>query len=179
MSSRNDLEPVKTDGVFVRLVRAYLSRQFVMFILFGGSAAVVNLASGIMLYGRTDNLLPYWAAVTVAAMTGLLVNFFLNYFFNFRYRGRSAVRQLGTFCAVAFVGIVLTAIVAVLFRDLIGIDRGVTATFTAMGVSPDFVAHLLSVGVVTFYSYAAHRYFTFNVGIRHRTRLLLSRFSFR
>lgn len=178
MSNRNDSD-VKTDGAFIRLLRAYLSRQFLMFILFGGSAAVVNLASGVLLYGRGDNLLPYWAAVTIAAMTGLLVNFFLNYFFNFRYRGRSAVGQLSTFCAVAFVGIALTAMMAVFFRDLIGLGRGVTAILTAMGVSPDFVAHLLSVGVVTFYSYAAHRYFTFNVGIRNRTRLLLSRYSFR
>jgi putative flippase GtrA len=118
---KSEMVKVEPEVAWVRLVRIYRSRQFVLFLLFGGSAAIVNLASGWLFYGPTGGPLPYWAAVTIAAMNGLLVNFTLNYIFNFRYRGRSAVRQLGTFCIVALVGIALTAGLAVTLRKIIGI----------------------------------------------------------
>jgi putative flippase GtrA len=169
------MEPADPESLFVRLSRAYCSRQFLTFVLFGGSAAVINLASGRMLYSPDFGVLPYWAAVTIAAMSGLLVNFSLNYFFNFTYRDRSAMGQLGTFCVVAFVGIGLTAALAVAFRQILDLSDRSTAMLSGLGISSNFMAHFLAVGMVTFYSYAAHRYFTFNVGIRRRAGSLLSK----
>jgi putative flippase GtrA len=161
-------------ATFFRVLRIYVSRQFLLFILFGGSAAMVNLASGWLLYGRGGGVLPYWVAVTVAATNGLLLNFALNYLFNFRYRGRSAMAQLRTFCLVALFGIALTAGLAVCFRRFLMLSHFLTAELPVLGVAPDFIAHVLSVESVTVYSYAAHRYFTFNVGFRQRARLFLS-----
>jgi putative flippase GtrA len=160
------------EHLVVRLVKLYFSWQFLRFIIFGGSAAAVNLFSGVLLYGSHHNVLPYWAAVTVAALNGLLVNFSLNYFFNFRYRGRSMMGQLMTFCIVACVGIALTALLAVSIRDILELGRQTREIMNYLGVSSTFMAHFLSVGLVTFYSYAAHRYFTFNVGIRRQLHSL-------
>ena len=153
----------------IRLVKIYLSRQFLTFLFFGGTAALVNLACGKALYrDGLHTLLPYWLAVIVAASAGLLVNFSLNYYFNFRYRGRSAVAQLRTFCVVAIVGILLTSLISVAIKAAFS---GPTLTIVGLGtVSTAFASHFISVGLVTFYSYAAHRYFTFNVGVRQRLR---------
>src|SRR5262245_43347973 len=120
-------------------------------------------------------LVPYWLAVTLAASSGLLVNFSLNYRFNFRYRGRPAVAQLSTFCIVAGLGILLTAVISVAIKSLLS---GENLTIIGLGtVSTAFASHFLAVGLVTFYSFAAHRYFTFNVGVRARLKDAFARYA--
>lgn len=159
-----------------RVITRHFGRDFLFFVLFGGLAAMTNLAVGALLYGvpAFARLLPYWLAVAVGASAGLFVNFFLNYGFNFRFRGRSAVAQFKTFCVVAGVGIILTSLLSTtlvaLFRAL-GL-AGLLAQ-TPLPVSEGFLAHFTAVGLVTFYSFFAHKFFTFNVGIRRRMRSLL------
>ncbi len=154
--------------MFVGACRAYCSKEFAVFLVFGGTAAAVNLAAGIALYdyglGRAFS---YEVNVWLAATCGLIVNFVLNYFFNFKFRGRSVWQQLRTFCVVAIIGTFLTAFLAKVF--LFGINLTLLPQlFEPFSVSAQFLAHTLSVAVVTFYSYAAHRAFSFNVGIRQR-----------
>lgn len=151
-----------------RRLEIYFSGQFLRFVLFGGTAAVVNLACGLGLYDGEVAPIPYWSAVTLAALAGLIVNFCLNYYFNFSYRGRSALGQLSTFCVIAGVGTVLTATLAVGFRAIVILLADSVPVPGIGNVSAEFVAHFFAVGAVTFYSFAAHRYFTFNVGLRRR-----------
>ncbi len=156
-----------------RAITRHFGRDFLFFLAFGGLAAMTNLAVGALLYGvpAFARLLPYWLAVAIGASAGLFVNFFLNYGFNFRFRGRSAVAQFKTFCVVAGVGIILTSLLSTML----------VALFRALGlpgllplpVSEGFLAHFTAVGLVTFYSFFAHKFFTFNVGIRGRLRTLL------
>ncbi len=159
-----------------RAIARQFGRDFLFFLVFGGLAAVTNLAVGALLYSvpAFARLLPYWLAVATGASAGLFVNFFLNYGFNFRFRGRSAVAQFKTFCVVAGVGIILTSLLSTtlvaLFREL-GL-AGLLAQ-TPLPVSQGFLAHFTAVGLVTFYSFFAHKFFTFNVGIRRRLRSLL------
>jgi putative flippase GtrA len=146
-----------------------------MFLLFGGLAALVNLACGKALYrDGLHTVLPYWLAVTLSASAGLLVNFGLNYHFNFRYRGRPAAAQLRTFCVVAVVGILLTSAISVAIRTAVSEQ---TLTIIGIGtISTAFASHFIAVGLVTFYSYAAHHYFTFNVGVRRRLSGIFGRY---
>lgn len=159
-----------------RAIARHFGRDFLYFLAFGGLAAMTNLGVGAFLYSVPPftRLLPYWLAVAIGTSAGLFVNFFLNYGFNFRFRGRSAVAQFRTFCVVAGVGIILTSLLSTmlvaLFREL-GL-AGLLAQ-TRLPVSQGFLAHFTAVGLVTFYSFFAHKFFTFNVGIRRRLRSLL------
>jgi len=81
-------------------------RELAVFLIFGGLAALTNLFVGWQLYGKGwFPALPYWCATAIAATCGLLVNFGLNYAFNFKFRGRTALQQFSTFCVVALVGV--------------------------------------------------------------------------
>jgi putative flippase GtrA len=159
---------------FGRYVRAgaavYVSPEFAYFLIFGGLAALTNLAIGAVLYAPPA-LMPYWIAVFTGASTGLVVNFALNYRFNFRFRGRSMIAQFRTFCLVSGTGVVLTTLLSLMLRGVF--TRLGAATILArysIPVTTDFFSHFCSVGLVTFYSFAAHNFLTFNLGIRHRLR---------
>ena len=142
--------------------------KFARFVVFGGLAAIVNLALGRSLYGDagTSAWLPYWLAVTIATSAGMAVNFSLNYAWNFTYRGRSPLLQFRTFVIVATIGVGLTALIAELTLPVLQWSglRGVTIGSAVFG--PQFLSHVFAVGAVTFYSFAAHNAFSFNRGIR-------------
>jgi putative flippase GtrA len=149
----------------------FLSRQFATFVVFGGLAAIVNLAVGWLIYKhRLGVTLPYSMAVAIGAASGLLINFGLNYCFNFRFRERSAIAQFRTFFVVSLGGIALTSLLSWLTLQALPNSLPLPGNHI---VSAKFASHFLAVGLVTFYSYAAHRYFTFNVGLRERHAQLL------
>lgn len=150
-------------------VRMFLTRRFATFLLFGGLAAVVNLLVGRALYTSpaVASLIPYWVAVAIGSASGLLVNFGLNYAFNFRYQGRSAGAQLRTFVVVALGGVGLMALLASALLRLahwFGLDSGITVA--EWHASTQFVAHVVATGLVTFYSFVAHSALSFNAGLR-------------
>lgn len=152
--------------------------RFARFVVFGGLAAVVNLVVGRALYtdAATTVWLPYWVAVVIGTSSGMVVNFGLNYAYNFTYRGRSALLQFRTFVGVAIVGVGLTALVAE--GALYVLVSTHWATYLAVGsmvLQPEFIAHVFAVGVVTFYSFAAHSAFSFNHGIRVQINRALQR----
>jgi putative flippase GtrA len=137
----------------------------------------VNLGVAKMLYSVPSlaEIVPYWLAVAAGALSGLAVNFSLNYTFNFRFNGRPIGAQLRTFIVVALGGGVLMVLIAnslVWFAGLIG----VTAPLHVAGLSLQigFIAHVIATGVLTFYSFAAHSLFSFNVGLRARLKRAFS-----
>ena len=149
-----------------RIAGVFLSRQFAVFLVFGGAAAAVNLVVGWSIYQHKLGInLPYSLAVATGAASGLLINFGLNYRFNFRFRGRSGFAQFRTFFAVSIVGIMLTSLLSLLILQILPARL---VLLQRHAVSGEFASHFLAVGLVTFYSFVAHRYFTFNVGFRAR-----------
>jgi putative flippase GtrA len=159
-----------------RWLGLFLTIKFARFLVFGGMAAVVNLTVGELLYSRPSlmALIPYWLAVAFGAASGLVVNFSLNYIYNFRYFKRSAAAQFRTFVVVALVGVALTALIAdIALRLAYWFGMGSHLTLGPMTVSSTFVAHFIAVGLVTFYSFAAHSAFSFNEGLRFGLRRIL------
>ena|SRR5579872_1989604 len=151
-----------------------LYRDLANYLIFGGIAAIANLAVGWLLYHEfTEQQLPYWAATTIAASCGLLVNFLLNYTY-FGFSERSALRQFGTFVIVASLGVALTG---ALSQALLGLAQILLnhADILATHVVPKFAAHITAVGLVFLYSFPAHRMLSFNVGVLARIRQLLRR----
>jgi hypothetical protein len=114
--------------------------------------------------------------VAIGSACGLLVNFGLNYTFNFSFQGRSAGAQLRTFIVVAVGGVALTALFAqglVALAGWLGVASPVRLAGMALEIG--FIAHVMATGLVTFYSFAAHSAFSFNVGLRTRLMRVFSR----
>ena len=153
------------------LTRFVWARELVIFLLFGATAALTTLSAGWVLYGGGWSIhLPYWCATAIAATAGLVVNFGLNYTFNFNFRNRSASQQFSTFCFVAGFGILLTS---VLSESLLFVLERVAAGGVRLGnltVRTKLAAHVLAVASVALYSFPAHRLVSFNVGVGARLR---------
>lgn len=142
-------------------------RELAVFLLFGGLAALTNLLVGWQLYGRgLFPALPYWCATAIAATSGLLVNFGLNYAFNFTFRGRSAFQQFSTFCVVALIGVAITSALSNGTLLLLNALAGPRIDLGGFAVKSTFAAHFTAVGLTVLYSYPAHKLMSFNVGIR-------------
>ena len=160
------------DMLLQRIHSLFFTRQFAVFLIFGGSATLTSLVTGWFLYGNGRDVLPYFWAVIVASLAGLLVNFAGNFIFNFHYSGRSMWGQFTTFTIVSLFGTWLTGILAtgflwcLLWLSFDGFDC------YGFWVPAKLCAHTCAVAVVTFYSYLAHTYFSFNVGILARLKSL-------
>jgi putative flippase GtrA len=143
------------------------ARQLAVFLLFGGLAAAANLVVGWQLYGRgLFPALPYWCATAIAATSGLFVNFGLNYFFNFKFRGRSALQQFSTFCIVALVGVAITSALSSGLLSLFHAAAGAVLRVGGFEATSAFAAHFAAVGLTVLYSFPAHKLMSFNIGIR-------------
>ncbi len=157
------------------MFRFFFTARFVRFLLFGGSAALVNLVVGRAIYSDSASLLPYWLAVTIAASAGMVVNFGLNYAYNFTQRRRGAFLEFRTFVIVASVGVALTALLAALALRVLLWASVPEFKIGPLAVTPEFLSHVFAVGAVTFYSYAAHSAFSFRQGLRAGVRQALGR----
>ncbi len=143
------------------------AKELAVFLLFGGLAALVNLAVGWQLYGSgLFPGLPYWCATAIAAAGGLVVNFGLNYAFNFKFRQRTALQQFSTFCIVALVGVGITSTLSDGILYLLDAFAGPAIHLGGLEVRSVFAAHFTAVGLTVLYSYPAHKCTSFNVGIR-------------
>jgi putative flippase GtrA len=152
--------------------RFWLSRELAVYVIFGGTAALVNLETGWLLYGPATDRLPYWLATGAAAAAGLITNFSLNYLYNFKFRDRSALGQFITFAIVSGLGVFLTAGLATAFRAVLYRLVGSELDVHLLVIRTDFAAHVAAVGALVLYSYPAHKTISFNVGLRARLRQL-------
>lgn len=149
------------------------AREFFLYLLFGGAAALTSLSIGWRLYGGAlFPWLPYWGATTVAATLGLVVNFVLNYIFNFKFRDRTAFQQFQTFCIVSGFGIFLTSLLSEFLLFLLKQNLGSNFHLGHERFSAKFVANFIAIGLVVIYSFPAHRFVSFNVGIGKRLQQL-------
>lgn len=154
------------------------AKELAMFLLFGGVAALANLLVGWQLYGEGRfPALPYWCATAIAAASGLLVNFTLNYLFNFKFRDRPAFDQFATFCVVALVGVAITSALSHAILALLIASVGTVFHLGPIAVRSAFAAHVAAVGLTVLYSFPAHKCMSFNVGIRARFRTIFAQLS--
>lgn len=152
--------------------------ELAFFLAFGGFAALVNLLVGWQLYGKGHfPALPYWCATAIAASSGLLVNFTLNYAFNFKFRDRSAFDQFSTFCVVALVGVAITSVLSQAILALLMASIGPAFHLGPIAVRSAFAAHVAAVGLTVLYSFPAHKCMSFNVGIRAQFHNIFAQFS--
>lgn len=127
-----------------------MTAEFLKFLVTGGIAAIVNLASR---YGL-NRFMPFEAAVVVAYLAGMTTAYVLARLFVFQSSGRSVASEFRRFALVNVVALVLVWLISV------GLARIV---FPALAFTwhADDIAHFIGVLAPAVTSYFGHRLYTF------------------
>jgi putative flippase GtrA len=131
------------------MMRSFMNRQFLGFLLTGGLAAAVNFGSRI-LYNRW---LDFSSAVVLAYLTGMVTAFILARSFVFTQGSQSVQRSAMFFVLVNGVAVLQTWAISMALYYLLPI-AGVTKWV------PE-IAHAVGVAVPVFTSYLGHKKFSF------------------
>ena len=127
-----------------------MTRQFVLFLVSGGVAALLNWASRFLF----SLWMTFEWAVVCAFGVGLATGFILMRTIAFDGRGKPALPQAGRYALVNAAALAQTWIVSVLLARWALPAMGVTTHAEAVG-------HLAGVLFPVFTSYIAHRKYTF------------------
>jgi putative flippase GtrA len=125
-------------------------KRFVLFVLAGGTAALVNILSRIAL----NWVMPYEVAIIVAYLCGMTTAYLLNRYFVFAASGRGVASEYTRFALVNLAAVAQVWIVSV------GLAR---LAFPAIGFTwhAETVAHVIGVAIPVFTSYLGHKHFSF------------------
>lgn len=125
-------------------------RRFALFVVAGGIAALVNIASRIAL----NLVMPYEVAIVVAYVCGMTTAYALNKLFVFERSGRAVTDEYVRFTLVNLVAVAQVWLVSVGLARLL---------FPAVGFTwhAETVAHVIGVIVPVFTSYLGHKHFSF------------------
>lgn len=131
------------------MMRSFMSRQFLGFLLTGGLAALVNFGSRILYNQWVD----FSSAVVLAYLTGMVTAFILARSFVFTQSSQSVQRSAIFFLMVNGVAVLQTWAISMALYYLLpmaGVTRWV----------PE-IAHAVGVVVPVFTSYLGHKRFSF------------------
>lgn len=132
------------------MIGAFRSRQFLLFLVTGGTAAAVNFGSRIVY----NQWMGFSAAVVLAYLTGMVTAFVLAKMFVFKASTQSMHRSILFFTLVNAAAVLQTWAIsfalAYWLLPRLGIDRFV----------PE-IAHAVGVVVPVFTSYVGHKRWTF------------------
>jgi putative flippase GtrA len=132
------------------VIQQFVSRQFLVFLLTGGTAAAVNFVSRIVY----SNWLGFSSAVILAYMTGMVTAFVLAKLFVFRESQQSVHRSAMFFVLVNLVAILQTWAISVGLAFYVLPSMGVTLYARE-------IAHAFGVAVPVFTSYIGHKRWSF------------------
>ncbi len=136
--------------VVIRVLAEFTSTKFFRFLLAGGLAAVVNVASRHTMSG----VLSYSTSIVVAYTIGMVVAYLLNRMLVFGHGDRTTGAEVGWFVLVNIAGVLQTLAVSLLLA------RVILAAFRAR-FPVETLAHGVGVAVPAFTSFLGHKYLTF------------------
>jgi putative flippase GtrA len=127
-----------------------MTRQFFIFAVVGGIAAIANFCSRILI----GHWLSYSASIWVAYVIGMITAFILNRIFVFSVTSNRLHQQIFWFTAVNLVAVLQTWIISLLLAR---------HAFPWMGFDwhPETVAHAFGVAAPIISSYFGHKYLSF------------------
>ncbi|WP_028101435.1 GtrA family protein [Pseudoduganella violaceinigra] len=132
------------------MMQQFMSRQFLAFLLTGGTAAAVNFGSR-MVYSQW---LGFSAAVVLAYLTGMVTAFVLARLFVFKQSQQTVGRSAGFFVLVNLVAVLQTWGISV------GLAYYVLPWLGVSAYRPE-IAHAVGVAVPVFTSYIGHKRWSF------------------
>lgn len=132
--------------------RAGLLQRLSTYLVFGGTAAVVNLSIlAIFFHFGSEKVLWYWLVANVVAYEiSILANFIPNDYFTFRHlagHNRSWLARCARFHVTSLSGVVVTFILSALLFHLLGL--------------PALVAQAIALILATAYNFTVHHLFTY------------------
>ena len=132
------------------MIHQFLSRQFLVFLLTGGTAALANFGSRILY-----NLwMPFSIAVIPAYLTGMVVAFVLARMFVFKASTQTIHRSVFFFCVVNGIAVLQTWAISMGLAYYLLPVMGVTHFRLE-------IAHAIGVMVPVFTSYIGHKRWSF------------------
>jgi putative flippase GtrA len=132
------------------MIRAFSSRQFVLFLLTGGTAATVNFTSRILY----NHWMDYSASIIVAYLSGMVTAFILFRLFVFRKSSQNWQRSALIFTMVNVVAVAQTWCISMGLLYYVLPDAGITR------FAPE-IAHAVGIVVPVFTSYLGHKHWSF------------------
>ncbi len=132
------------------MIRQFMSRQFLIFLITGGLAAAVNFGSRIIY----NQWMEFSFALVLAYLNGMVTAFLLARVFVFTDSGQTMRRSAMWFVLVNLIAVFQTWAISMLLAYLL---------LPAMGVTrfvPE-IAHAVGVVVPVFTSYLGHKHWTF------------------
>ncbi len=123
------------------------AKLFTGYVIFAGIATLVDLG---LLYAFTEFLrIWYFYSTALSYFIGMLTNYTLNKYLNFRNRSRRIIPQFGLFMLVALIGLALNQAVIYMMVEFGGLWY----------MHAKFIALL----VVMFWSFYGHKHLTFSL----------------
>lgn len=148
--------------------------SFARYLLTAGAATCVDVAivQTMLSFDMARQPLYFALAIVLGGLAGLLVNFTLSRRFVFTSDNtsdnRSARQQLATFALVSLTTIGLRLIVAHALVALFALPAFAAIALLPVPAPAERLAHLGAVGLVTIYSFLAHKHVTFAGGLLSR-----------
>ncbi len=132
------------------MIKPFLSRQFLVFLLTGGTAAVINFGSRILY----NHWLGFSASIMLAYLTGMITAFILAKLFVFRDSTQALHRSAMFFILVNLVAVMQTWLISLGMAYYLLPAIGITSYVREL-------AHATGVVVPVFTSYLGHKRWSF------------------
>jgi putative flippase GtrA len=132
------------------MIQPFMSRQFMIFLLTGGTAAVVNFCTRILY----NSWMEFSTAVVLAYLTGMVTAYILARIFVFKGGSQTLQRSMMLFALVNVLAIVQTWAVSLLMAYFVLPGMGITR-YTLE------IAHAVGIVVPVFTSFLGHKYWSF------------------
>lgn len=143
---REDMRGDKVD-YWNKLFQNQDVKLFIGYIIFAGFATLVDLG---LLYSLTKFLhVWYFYSAVFAYFIGMVTNYSLNKYLNFRNRSKQIIPQFGLFTAVALVGL--------------GLNQLILYSLVEFAKLWYMSAKFIAIFIVMFWSFYGHKKLTFNV----------------
>lgn len=144
--------------------------SFARYLLTAGAATCVDVAivQGLLFLDLLHQPLFLAMVMTLGGIAGVTVNFLLSRRFVFAADDRPASRQFMTFAIVAFSGLGLRLLLAYSLVALFALPFFAWIGALPLPAAAERIAHLVSVVVVTVYSFLAHKHISFTGGFLNR-----------
>ena len=144
--------------------------SFARYLLTAGAATCVDVGIVQTMLSFETMRQPYFfaLAIVLGGLAGMLVNFTLSRRFVFASDHRSARQQLATFALVSLTTIGLRLVVAHALVALFALPAFSMIALLPVAAPAERLAHLGAVGLVTIYSFLAHKHVTFAGGLLSR-----------
>lgn len=132
------------------MIREFFPIQFILFLVTGGAAAIVNFSSRIVF----NQWVSFSMAIMLAYLTGMVTAFLLAKWFVFKQSKQSFSRSVILFTAVNVLAVMQTWLISMGLALYVLPHMGVKTYLNE-------IAHALGVVVPVFTSYFGHKHFSF------------------